>query len=248
MRVALLLCGQARWFRDGYPSIRAHVLDVYQPDVYIHTWSSPTDTFTAAPWNKLGILRISTEDIAEYIRLYAPKRSRVDPVLSDIPLRPVYARTSAPDTRTNYYSYLISLKRCAELVTEPYDMVIIARSDIHLYAFPRLQEGWIHVWDRLPTRPNVLEAMVCAVPGPRLSLFVSLPDHLEAYYDKGYDMNYEEMTHAHFQEQNLYPMTLRLSHDQFEWGYFRGTRIERMKPATEIVRGPNLRLRAQKHL
>lgn len=231
MRVALLLCGQARWFRQGYPSIRTHILDVYHPDVYIHTWSSPTDTFESAPWNKLGTLRISAEDIAEYIRLYAPKRSRVDPVLTEIPLRPVYERTSAPETRVNYYSYLVSLKRCADLVTEPYDMVIIARSDIHIYAFPRLQTGWIHIWDRLPTRVDVLEAMVCVVPGFRLPLFTSLVDRLDTYYDKGYAMNYEEMTHAHFQEQDLYRHTLRLSHHQFEWGYIRGTRIERMRPS-----------------
>lgn len=228
MKVAVLLCGQARFFRQGFESIRKHVLDVYNPDIYIHTWKSETNTFEAAPWNHLGQLMITDNDLREYIQLYSPKRWRIDYVLKNIPLRESYTRTSSPETRYNYYSYLYSLRSCYELVQEQYDMFLILRSDVILFRMPTLIPNKIHIWDRLPQRKNVLEAMVCVVPQEYIDVFTRLIFKLEEYYDKGYDFNYEEMTHAHFQESGFYSYTLRLPTSAMEWGYYRGNRIERM--------------------
>lgn len=228
MKVAVLLCGQARFFREGYESIRKHILDVYDPDVYIHTWRSKTNTFEAAPWNRLGSITITDNDIREYIRLYRPKRWRIDNTLTNVPLRGSYSRTSSPQTPYNYYSYLYSLRACHELVQTSYDIFIILRSDVKLFRMPTLIPHKIHIWDRLPNRDNVLEAMVCAVPCEYIDTFTRLVFKLEEYYDKGYYFNYEEMTHAHFQETELYTHTLRLPASEMEWGYHRGNRIERM--------------------
>lgn len=38
MRVALCLSGHLREFEKAYPSIKTHLLDVFQPDVFISTW------------------------------------------------------------------------------------------------------------------------------------------------------------------------------------------------------------------
>lgn len=228
MKIAVLLCGQARFFRQGYPSIREHILNVYKPDIYIHTWTSPTSTFSAAPWNNLGNLTITSDDLDEYIQLYNPVRYKIDETLVDVPLRKSYERTSSPQTRYNYYCYLYSLRECLKLVEAEYDMFIVLRSDVVIYRIPRLQPSFLHIWNRLPARKDVLEAMVCAVPGCKIHLFVSLIDKLELYYDKGYAFNYEEMTHAHFAECNLYPQTLLFGRNAFEWGYIRNSRIERM--------------------
>jgi hypothetical protein len=226
MRVAVLLCGQARYFREGYESIRTHILNVYHPDVYIHTWSS-TKPFEAAPWNKLGPLTISDADIQEYIALYAPIRWKVDPALQ--PLDPADpARTSAPQTRTNFTSYATSLKRCHALVESSYDAFIILRCDAILFRMPHPSTTRILVWDRLGYRGNVLDTHVCSVPSDSIRDVVSLVDNLEAYYDAGYVFNYEELFHAHFTEQDLYSVTDRLSRDKLEWGYWRGSRVERM--------------------
>lgn len=228
MKIAVLLCGQARFFRKGYPSIQEHILNVYNPDIYIHTWTSPTNTFSAAPWNNLGTLTITPTDLEEYIQLYKPVRYKIEETLENIPLRRSYERTSSPQTRYNYYCYLYSLRECFKLVEISYDMFIVLRSDVVIYRMPTLRPSFFHIWNRFPARKDVLEAMVCAVPGNKIEIFVSLIDKLETYYDSGYAFNYEEMTHAHFTECKLYQQTLLFSKNAFEWGYIRNFRIQRM--------------------
>jgi len=41
MRVALLLQGQYRNAKECFPSIKEHILDVYQPDIFISSWHNP---------------------------------------------------------------------------------------------------------------------------------------------------------------------------------------------------------------
>lgn len=228
MKIAILLCGQARYFRQGYESIRAHILNAYQPDVYIHTWASPTHTFEAAPWNKLGAITITDSDIREYIALYNPVRCKVDLALEHLDPVPDLSRTSAPQTRYNFTSYATSLKRCFALVDKPYDAFIILRSDAVIINFPRPSHTHIQVWDRLKPRQDVLDVIVCSVPAKYIGTYVSLVDWLDAYYEMGYVYNYEELYHAHFKERGLYEVTEKLPKSRFEWGYIRGSRIERM--------------------
>ena len=226
MRVAVLLCGQARYFREGYENIRKHILAVYHPDVYIHTWSSRDNTFEAAPWNNLGPIQITDRDIEEYIRLYAPVRSQVDPALP--PIDPAPTRTSAPQTRTNFMSYATSLQRCYGLVDRPYDVFFILRCDAIPVVIPPLSMTHILVWDRLAPRTDVLDVIVCSVPARYMGTYASLVHYLDTYYAMGYHFNYEELYHAHFLEQRLYDAVRRLPRSEFEWQYIRGTKIERM--------------------
>lgn len=227
MKIGVLLCGQARYFRETYDSIRKQILEVYHPDLYIHTWSSTDDTFEAAPWNKLGPIRITKEDIAEYIRLYNPIKYQVDQSISALePADP--GRTSAPQTRTNFTSYATSLKRCYSLVDKPYDAFIVLRSDAIPVVFPPPSQTHILVWDRLAPRNDVLDVIVCSVPSRYMDVYASLVEFLDTYYRKGYSFNYEELYHAHFTEQGLYSVTLRLPKVKFEWQYVRGTSIEKM--------------------
>lgn len=232
-KVAVLLCGQARFFHECYNNIKSNILDVYLPDVYIHTWKYENNQTTSAPWNNLGIIYITDDDICNYIELYKPKRHKVEKALEDKDLnllRQEYKHTSSPKTKYNYYSYLYSLNECLKLVDtiKDYDTFIILRSDVIIYNFPTPDTKYIQLWNRLADRTDVLEAMVYTVPRDYINTFVSLVNKLDEYYDKGYYFNYEEMTHAHFKETNLYSVTKLLSKHQFEWGYFRKTHIERM--------------------
>lgn len=232
-RVAVLLCGQARFFRECYANIKSNIIDKYNPDVYIHTWKYENGMTTAAPWNNLGYIQITDNDIQNYISLYSSKKHKIESSLNptESPLkREVYERTSSPKTKYNYYSYLYSLNQCFKLVenVNDYDIFIILRTDVVIYKFPDVDINYIQIWNRLPTRNDVLESMVCTVPSQYIQLFVSLVHKLDEYYDKGYAFNYEEMTHAHFKESNLYSVSNLLNKDQFEWGYFRRTYIERM--------------------
>ena len=43
-----------------------------------------------------------------------------------------------------------------------------------------------------------------------------------------YIFNYEELMHAHFKEEKLYENTILVDRKNFEWGYFRKNKIERL--------------------
>jgi hypothetical protein len=231
MKTAILLCGQARYARRGYESIKKHILDIYTPDVYIHTWKSDTGTFEAAPWNNLGPIQITESDIQEYIELYNPVKFQIDTELDKkIPLQIDPLRTSHPNTGYNFYSYLVSLRRCYELVENPnqYDTFIVLRSDIKVIAFPRPSKDKILIWNRLPGRRDVIDVFVCCVPTQYIDTYTQLVYKTQEYHDMGYYFNYEELYHAHFVEQNLYSVSTMLSRVEFEWAYYRGDRIEFM--------------------
>lgn len=38
MKVALCIAGQMRGYLEAYPSVKKHIIDVFDPDIFIHTW------------------------------------------------------------------------------------------------------------------------------------------------------------------------------------------------------------------
>ena len=234
MPTAVILCGQARFFRDTYQSIKNTILDVYTPDVYIHTWKHSNDIAYSAPWNRFGDIKISENDINDYIALYNPVKYNVQSELTNAEIdlalkKDIYKNTSSPETKYNYYSYLYSLRQCYRLIDSPekYDSFIVLRSDAYMYTFPEPSKIKIQVWNRLPNRTDgVIEAMVCIVPKQYMVTFVNIIDKLDDYYDKGYKFNYEEMTYAHLKETHLYDYIELLPTKDFEFGLQRKNIIE----------------------
>ena len=228
MKIALLLCGQARFFKDGYKSIKEKIIDIYNPDIYIHTWKYKNNYAYSAPWNYLGKIKIDENDINEYIDLYKPKNYKIEKSLETTPLKNNYERTSSKYTKYNFYSYLYSLKECYNLIENKsdYDIYIIVRCDVIIYNFPEPNLEYIQLWNRFPDREEVLETMIVSIPYKFIDIYLELINNLDNYYEKGYSFNYEEMTHAHFKEQNLYINTLKLNREKFEWGYFRNNKVE----------------------
>jgi len=237
MNYALLLVGQARFFEKGYNTIKKFILDEYNPDIFIHTWSYKDNKTKAAPWNDLGDIIITKEHIADYINLYNPLYYEIEDSLDKdlIPLKKSYERTSHPDTRYNFYSYLYSLHKCYELTkksNKSYNFYIIVRSDVLIFNFPKKNKIEINkfiIWNRLPHRKDgVLETMISIIPNIYIESYCDLHKRIDEYYDKGYSFNYEELTYAHFNENNFLKDSLLLPKEDFNWGYFRNDRIERM--------------------
>jgi hypothetical protein len=237
MNYALLLVGQARFFEKGYNTIKKFILDEYNPDIFIHTWSYKDNKTKAAPWNHLGDIIITKEHIENYINLYNPIYYEIEDSLDkdSIPLKKSYEKISHPDTRYNFYSYLYSLHKCYELTkksNKKYDFYIIARSDVLIFNLPKKNKIEINkfiIWNRFPDRKDgVLETMICLIPNIFIESYCDLYKKIDEYYDKGYSFNYEELTYAHFNENNFFKDSLLLNKEDFEWGYFRNERIERM--------------------
>jgi len=230
MNIALLICGQSRFFKGGYKSIKENIIDIYNPDIYIHTWKYKNNYAYSAPWNNLDKIKIDENDISEYINLYKPKKYKIENSLENIPLKNNYERTSSKYTKYNYYSYLYSLNQCYHLIENKsdYNIYIIIRSDVMIYNFPKPNLEYIQLWNRFPDRDEVLDAMIINIPSKFMNIYLDIINNLDIYYQKGYVFNYEELTHAHFKEQNLYINTLKLNKEDFEWGLFRNNIIESM--------------------
>jgi len=226
MNIALLICGQARYYKDGYKSIKENIIDKYNPDIYIHTWKYKNNYAYSAPWNNLGKIKIDDNDINDYIKLYNPKKYKIENSLEKIPLTKDYERTSSKYTKYNYYLY--SLNECYNLIENKldYDIYIIVRSDVIIYNFPKPNLEYIQIYNRSPNKEEVIDTMIITIPCKYIDIYVDLVNKIDIYYDKGYTLNYEEMTHAHFKENNLYDYTIKLDKIYFNWGYFRDNRIE----------------------
>jgi len=233
-KICLMLCGQARYYERGYQSIKENILDVYRPDVYIHTWNHPTEIVKSAPWNR-ETLRITRACVDEYIKMYSPTKYKIQEELTHTEIDNVlgeqtYSRTSSPDTKYNFYSYLFSLKECYNLIETPeiYDAFIILRSDTEIYKFPKPSITHINLWDRLYPRDNVIDMFWCSIPKNYIEKYTSLKDELNNYYQKGYDYNYEEMFYAHLKETGLLAISNRFQRVEFEVGIHRTNKIERL--------------------
>lgn len=233
MKIALLICGQARFFREGNETIK-NIVDTYKPDIFIHTWKSKDNTFESA--QRLQI-NISENDLAEYISLYNPKKYEIEEQLTDEFIdsrlqRLEYPRTSHPRTKYNFFSYLYSLEKSFKLVEkqEQYDLFIVLRSDAYIHAFPDLNQldtSKIMIYDRLWHRSDVIDTIVSMIPREYISIYTEFVNHLDDYYSKGYYFNYEEMMLAHIKESDLLDRLLRLKGDQFCFGVWRSPdRIE----------------------
>lgn len=229
MKVALLLCGQSRFFRSAYHSIKKNIIDKYNPDIYIHTWKYKNNYTYSAPWNNLGKIYIDDNYIKEYIKLYNPVNFMVEEELDSVPLDIDIERTSSKYTPYNFYSYLYSLNKCYNLIennNKSEYIYIILRSDVYIINFPTLNPEYIQIFNKFTDRDNVIETMIVTIPYKFMDIYVDFVNKLNDYYNKGYYFNYEEMTHAHFKENNLYEYTQKKDRNEFSWGYFRGNKIE----------------------
>lgn len=90
MRVALCISGQMRTYRECYPALKEHVLDVLAPDLFIHTWSNSGHTTNVQSILPQGAaaddFRIQEEQITDQSlqALYAPVSAVVETCPSGI--------------------------------------------------------------------------------------------------------------------------------------------------------------------
>jgi hypothetical protein len=64
MKVALVLCGYMRNWKDNFPKVKKEILDIYNPDVYITSY-----TYSIWNWNSKAE-KINTQEVLDF---YNPK-------------------------------------------------------------------------------------------------------------------------------------------------------------------------------
>lgn len=124
MKIALCFSGQARSFKQGYEYYKKNLLDHYDVDVFIHTWSF--------------------DGSEELIDLYKPKKYHIDDPYTQSFAKKIdetYIRTPNREKFPARFTYAMfdSMDHCASLLTKEvflshknYDWVIRSRTDYAL--------------------------------------------------------------------------------------------------------------------
>jgi hypothetical protein len=159
LNVALLISGQVRNAKETYPSIKEKILDIYNPDVFIETWSNSSEI--ESHFN--GVMP-NDSTLDEIEKMYNPKILSSEEYSKEIEehfiSRGLNKNTYAETKTTNLYSMHYKIKKGFNLIEEYqslgkcYDIVIRIRFDIRLENFIDLYEvnpnkvyipeGWNH--------------------------------------------------------------------------------------------------------
>lgn len=80
MKVAICFSGQVRFFKKSFDLIKKNLLDIYKPDVFIHTWYSCAyeDKQFESTNCKISQGAYKIQDIVECIKLYAPVSTLIE--------------------------------------------------------------------------------------------------------------------------------------------------------------------------
>lgn len=164
MKVALCLFGQPRYLDKGFPTIKEHIIDVYEPDVFYHTWESK-EPYSVAPWRN-DIETTPLEDIEKIKNLYLPKKhvveaSKIFPIDTSSPgylMAPLSQQKNANNIVSQVYSRQMVRNLLRDYASEHkivYDLVIMTRFDIFISNLPLHQDKKIYFADTHPERPHI---------------------------------------------------------------------------------------------
>lgn len=132
MKIAICISGQARNFKQSYESLKTHLLDKYDCDIYFHTWKSINFESTNFGFGN-NIYSLTDNDYKDLIQLYKPKNYIIEkPIVFDA------SEYKCPIWRqplNNTLSMFHSIYKSIQLIEETYDYVIRTRFDLDYSKF-----------------------------------------------------------------------------------------------------------------
>ena len=151
MKIALCMFGQPRFIDRGFSCLKPLILDKYNPDVFIHTWNSRFMTESPFHYGEgWKDQRIAKEDTDRYLSLYQPKSYKVEAPrdFSDFARHFPKENTFKNGFGGGYESdegwakhinasicMWYSISESLKLAEDPYDYLVLARSDIGIGQF-----------------------------------------------------------------------------------------------------------------
>ena len=131
MNVALCLSGELRRVKLFYPAIKKHILDPYQPDVFISTWGMPENIATSRANTHRDPTEIAT--IEEALDMFKPVATYTQQYSLDIKKNlKSYGNTPHDNLLCMSYHILQSITLAthrALLLGQDYDLIIRYRFD-----------------------------------------------------------------------------------------------------------------------
>lgn len=214
MKLAVCISGQPRFFKSSYPSLKKHVLDKYDCDVFIFTWKK-TDNSEVGLMNSWRYPDEGT--IAEYIDLYKPKaflswdysdavekhyvtlENKYGLIRQDNPVRRYLAMLQGIEM-----SFSLSQRKYVDLnfFQEPYDFYVRTRPDVIYKDFhlPTNKKMLIdHYGNGL--HPNATGDVLAIGNRYEMSRYSWLSDWVERYAKQGLSPDTQILLEHHLKSQ-----------------------------------------------
>lgn len=140
MKVAIQFFGHLRTYDKCYPAVKKHILDIYKPDVFIHTWDRLEHQ--SRSWYKDEVRgepsSLDESLVSDLVAKYQPKKIRIDTQKSFYDDTVVYgSHETIKITLNGIKNMLLSQNISNELRIEyelengiEYDWVIVIRPDV----------------------------------------------------------------------------------------------------------------------
>lgn len=129
MKVAILISGQPRNYKQGYESLKQAYLDRYDCDVYIHTWKDTKFEATQFfPNREKNVYQYTNDYISDIQTIYNPVKFLIEsPKIFDSNniIDPIW-RQPLQNSKSMWYS----IYKCFEQVKNEYDVLIRTRFDL----------------------------------------------------------------------------------------------------------------------
>lgn len=221
IKIALVFYGQPRISNiNSYNSIKKYFLDVYDCDVYIHTWWSKEDyinrkEYMKSPWSNSTDLKVkdNVDDILQ--EMYKPKVLKCEKIKD---FMEVSNKLKLISNAYNYISQMYTINEASKLIEnyEKYDFIIKLRLDIIIYKMPKLEDldkNRTYVIDTHVGR-EVFNDNIWILSIKHFKLF-NMFDYKEKYYEEIHTINIEEILCHHAKKLDIYKDIIKIPENIF---------------------------------
>ena len=192
MKIALCFTGQARSFQKGFEYYKKNLLDVYDVDVYIHTWQFDGEE--------------------KLIELYEATKIITEPVLvTDADTKYTNTPNSQKYPPRFTYSALYSINECRMLMMSSgieYDWVIKTRTDYALNVqipFEELDNTKLYIPNcRMVPERDFGNDQFAFSSQSNMDKYMSTFQNMDKYYEAGAQYIGENIMQANLHEHNLH--------------------------------------------
>lgn len=189
MKIALCFCGQARSFEKGFEYYKRNLLDLYDVDVYIHSWTLPN----------------GGNDLLE---LFKPKGYIFeDRLVGNYNEKYTHTFDASRWPPFATYSGFYSMYKVNKLIDGQYDWVIKSRTDYALNGripFEHWDNSKLYIPNcrMVPTRDFGNDQFAFSSQ-ENMNKYMTTYEHLDDYYNSGVMFNGEDMMRANLHKHGL---------------------------------------------
>lgn len=222
MKTALIITGQIRNARETYPSLKKHILDSLNPDVYISTWLPETASHVVRYDDQEGkILAEPVENelgVQEILDMFTPQNVCFENTETEF-YQGAHERLLGfgrfPETLAeNVFLQQYKIRSGWRLIPDPkqYDFIIRSRFDLGFEEFPDLSgldPSKIYIPKGWDWRGGINDLLAWGGPD-QMEIYCNLFSNFFEYCSEGCVIHPEVMITHHFNKKGIVPERIPL--------------------------------------